>query len=314
MIAIYYGEEEYAIRKEVEKEAKKLVDISDSFSFIQMEYPKAQSYGILEEAQTISMFSDHKVIVVEQATFLSSDKSKDDGVEELIHFVSQKDPSVSYIFTVNSIDKRKKIVKELSKIANVKEFNKMDELGKNKYIANQLTKKDIQLSSNLIKMLENRLPSDMAIIQSELDKLALYGEGVDESVIDALIIRTEEDRIFDLMDAIIRKDKNTIITIYKDLKALRTEEIQLIALLSSQFRVLYQVKVCDSLGMYEAAIVSKLKAHPYQVKKSLMSSRSIATASLRSHLSSLATLDQNIKSGKVDKQVGFETYLLQSMQ
>ena len=61
-------------------------------------------------------------------------------------------------------------------------------------------------------------------------------------------------------------------------------------------------------GFSEKEIVSTLKEHPYRISLALRNDYSIEE--LKDNLEKLSKLDLDIVSGKVDKEFGFEMYLL----
>ena len=92
------------------------------------------------------------------------------------------------------------------------------------------------------------------------------------------------------------------------------DPIYLIATLASQFRFLFQVRTLMNEGMSKQGIQSRLQAHPYRVQMSMRQCQPYSSAFLLEQLRQLADLDQRIKSGRIDKKLGFELYLLQGSE
>ena len=63
--------------------------------------------------------------------------------------------------------------------------------------------------------------------------------------------------------------------------------------------------------MLKAEIADYLKAHPYRVQLALSSIHNLSIQYLIHILEKLATLDQNLKAGRIDKKLGFEMFLLE---
>ncbi len=84
----------------------------------------------------------------------------------------------------------------------------------------------------------------------------------------------------------------------------------MISVLASQFRFYNQVKTLLVSGLSEDQIKDQLKAHPYRVKLSVRAVSSITCDQLLRVLAMLADVDQKIKNGFIDKQLGFELFLV----
>ena len=77
---------------------------------------------VIEDASTISMFSNKKIIILEECNFLKANKSIDD-IELLEKYLNNynKDTYMIFISYTDKLDTRKKIYKGLSKIAKIRE-------------------------------------------------------------------------------------------------------------------------------------------------------------------------------------------------
>ena len=63
-------------------------------------------------------------------------------------------------------------------------------------------------------------------------------------------------------------------------------------------------------GKGKDAIKDELKAHPYRVQLAMKTAQRLGIGYLMHILEQLATLDQNLKAGRLDKKLGFEMFLL----
>ena len=149
------------------------------------------------------------------------------------------------------------------------------------------------------------------ILLSEINKMIIYKD-TDKEIFreDILNISSKgfNDNVFDLSDAIMKKDFKKIFSCYNDLMILKEEPIKIIALLASQFTLVYQSKLLSKEGFMSKDIASTLKVHPYRVKLALEAN--YPDFELKDILKKLHNLDYEIKTGKVDKIVGLENFLL----
>ena len=84
--------------------------------------------------------------------------------------------------------------------------------------------------------------------------------------IDKITIRSIEEEIFALTDAVILKNTSKALNLLEEFLKKDYEEIQIIMLLASQFRFLFQVKRLLNKGKSETEIAKILEVNPYRVK------------------------------------------------
>ena len=152
--------------------------------------------------------------------------------------------------------------------------------------------------------------TNVSTLEREITKLSLYGQHLDYESVDQLVSRPLEDNVFDLSNAILKKDKQKTMKLYDDLKKIKTEPIQLIALLAKQFRFLLQVKILKNEKYSNEQIANELNAHPYRVKIALDNCRQFSLKEIKTKLLKLADLDLSIKKGLKDRYIDFEIFLM----
>ena len=81
-------------------------------------------------------------------------------------------------------------------------------------------------------------------------------------------------------------------------------------MLANQFRIIYQAKELYKMGYTGDNIASQLGIHPYRIKLALASANKYSSEVLLQAIDQLAELDINIKSGKCDKNIALELFIL----
>ena len=128
--------------------------------------------------------------------------------------------------------------------------------------------------------------------------------------IDEMVIVNIDDEIFALTDAVINGDISNSMRLYNFFINHNYEQVQIIALLGSQFHFLFQVKRLYNQVKYKDDIAKILEVHPYRVKLALGKIYSYSEELLLSYISKLADMDKNIKLGKIDKGLALELFLI----
>ncbi|RHN02768.1 DNA polymerase III subunit delta [Dielma fastidiosa] len=309
---LIYSEDRGRIQKEIQKIVKDNMSNDVKPDTITYNMATTSLEEILADAQTIPFFTEHKIIVAQNCSFLSAANEGSQNTESLEAYLDHPMLTTTLILSGNfeKVDKRKKIVKTIQKTCRVISCSTLDEQGKRAQVIQTLKASQLKLSDEELNHLVSLLPCDSAIIENELAKLIAYPETLNMRVIDLLITRQIEDDVFALADAIMKGREKQVFKIWNDLNALNKEPIFMISVLASQFRFYYQVKTLLVSGLNENDITQELKAHPYRVKLSVKAVGAVSCDQLLKVLAMLADTDQKIKSGLLDKQLGFELFLI----
>ena len=309
---VLYGEEQYLLQESLTRIVKEHVPDANELNKIVYDADITDMETILEDATTIPFFSACKIILVYHANFLGTANEHAVDTAALERYLDQPMESTVMVLIgdFEKLDARKKIVKKVQKTCRVLQYRKLDEQGKYSYVQEKIKKRGLQVEPSAMQVLLNRLPLDIRTIQTELEKLELYGGMISADVVEKLVTRPLEEDVFQLVNAVVERDLKKSFHMWQDLCVLNKDAIYLIALLASQFRFLYEVKALMLQGKGKDAIKDELKAHPYRVQLTMKTAQRLSIGYLMEILEQLATLDQNLKAGRLDKKLGFEMFLL----
>ena len=264
---------------------------------------------LIEDLDTYNFLSNKKVIVGHNASFLSTDKVKqqvEHNFEKLEKYIENPNPDNVLVLVCDNLDKRKKLVTTLLKKAELtEEITNIHTLIKKRL-------EDYQMSSNTEKMLLEYCMNDYERVFHELDKLKLYkmeDKVITEKDIEAIVMKSMDDNIFHLVDSILTGNKKYAFLLYQDFLLHGEQVVNIIRILSNKIRLIYQVKVLLNDGNSDQTISKLLKVHEYPVKLARESSYRYTEKALLEKLERLASLDLEIKSGQTSGQVEFEVLL-----
>ena len=265
--------------------------------------------NIIEDANTISLFSNKKMIIVDNDLLFSPKKVID--TTNLEEYITNFNPDTILIFAIckDSIDSRKKLYKLIKEKGKIVELTKINNI--NDYLKNLF--KGYKISNNSINLLIKRVGSDIDILNQEANKIMLYKIDekiiLDQDIIDCTV-RKFDLNIFKFIDNIINKNKKDSIQTYKEMLKIGEEPIKIIVMLANQFRLMYQVKVLNRKGYNEDDIANILNSKKYPVHLAIQKSMKYSDSILLKYLNELADLDIKIKSGEIDKNLALELFLL----
>lgn len=304
---LLYGNDKGLIQLELDKLLKKL-KVDD---VIKYDMTSSNLLDVIEDASTVGLFSTKKIIILDDCFFLGANKSVD-NIEALEQYIEHYNPDNYCIFLayMEKIDTRKKISKLLSK-HKVIELKKMDEINLKKYVEKLLNEENYQIEN--IDYFLSKVGSNLSNIKNELDKLMMYrlnNKKILNKDIDKITIHSMEEEIFSLTDAIILKNTSKALDLLEEFLNNNYDEMQIIMLLASQFRFLFQVKRLLNKNKSDNEIAKILGVNPYRVKFTIKKLYAYSEKMLTDYIQKIAKMDHDIKLGLMNKNLALELFII----
>lgn len=316
---ICYGQEPFLMEQFVKFTvetciAPDLMDLALSRSDLR-ETPLA---SVIEDAETAPFLVERKVVIAENALFLTGlrDTSKvEHDLERFAEYLKAPVEHTTLIFLVHTdkLDARKKIVKTLKSMDVLIPFSPMQPTELVQWIIKNARKKGVTIQEAAAERILFNTGANLQQISSELEKCCLYaGEGGEIHIfdVDQLVPKTVEQNVFLLIEHVVHRRHEEALALLYDLLQQREEPIKIIALIVRQFRMVMQAKMLGGQGFTQQQMASRLGVHPYAAKLAYEQSRHYKEAELGKILNEVAELDYQIKTGQVDKVMGLELLLL----
>lgn len=310
MVYLLYGTVDYLINKTIDK----IINDNkiDTFNVNKYDLTNTLLSQIINDASSMSLFGDKKLIIVNSAYIFTSSTKKylEQDLKSLENYLNNININTILIFVVNDakLDERKKITKLIDKNGEIVECNNIDNITMIKDLLS-----DYQMSDSDIKYLLERVGDNSTLLNTEIEKIKIYKDtdkNITKEDIDLLTTKSLEVNNFKLIDAIINGDKLTALNLYQERIKLNEEPIAIIVTLANQIRIMYQVKQLYLDGYTENNIASILKIHPYRVKLANQNAKKYDADTLLTYLKKLADLDIDIKTGQIDKTLGLELLII----
>lgn len=307
-VYLIYGNDYSIIKREIDNIKK---DVSDVVKY-DLSVDKIDE--LLDDASCISILDDKKVLIGENALFLTTNTNNvNHDLDYLSNYLNDTSHDNIVILTVitDKLDERKKIVKLIKQTSRVINKSMIDDKNLPNFIIDEFKLKGYTIDFKTANYFVDYIGKNVDVLISEIEKMIIYKEDdklITIKDINDISCKGFKDNVFDLTDGIMKRDFRKVFECYKDLIILGEEPNKIISLLASQFLLTYQVKLLNSDGKSSKEIADVLKVHPYRVKLALETDYLIYE--LESVLKKLHELDYNIKSGKIDKKVGLENFLL----
>ena len=313
MIYLVYGEQELLVNKMIDKIAKDTLKDIDEFNYIVLDAYKNDASYVINELESFCFSSDKKVVSLTNSYFLTNNNTQGPYESEHIEkYLENETQDTTFIISVSAtkLDEKRTLVKSLRKVAKVVEVDGVNKKDLPKIVKQMFTKRNVEITDDALHELLSRVDIDMYQISNEVDKLSTYSNKIYLHDVEALTPKKMDDNIFDMIDAMFKKNSNKAFRIYNDLKSLGNEPVSLVSIIATQVRFLYQILVLSNKGYNESNIANELSAHPFRVRMGMEKVRHYSEYELEELLDELSKLDIQIKTGDIDRFVGLELFIL----
>ncbi|WP_129044858.1 DNA polymerase III subunit delta [Companilactobacillus metriopterae] len=314
------GDEE-AFIQELQNKFKSLFDPQElEMNFSSFDLENESIEDLLNEAMSAPFFGERRLIFALHPYFVSTQQPKgsiDQNTDSLVSYIDNPSPTTSLVIFADypKLDSRKKIVKKLKKLSVEVDASKLDSKYLFKQINETLNDDGYSIDNGALQLLLNKTDNNYSNTINQLDKLKLYAidtKKITEESVKLLVPNNLEENVFDLSNAILKKDVLRADDLLQQFLLQKIDPIFLIAILIGQIRSLLQVKILSERGLTEGTIQKELKLNPYRLKMILQQNREISMERLNKMYSELVDADFQIMTGQNDKEVLLDLFILKN--
>ncbi|GCE48533.1 DNA polymerase III delta subunit [Thermosporothrix hazakensis] len=171
----------------------------------------------------------------------------------------------------------------------------------------------VSITPDAVSLLANFIGNQLRLLANEIDKLATYvGDNgtITVSEIEKLSAQVQEAKVFDLTDALARRNRKQALNILHDLLSDGEPPIKLISLIISQVRSLLLVKELAHKGMRDGQIASTLGMAPFIAKKTLGQVNNFTPQQLENTYRKLLETDAALKRSRLTPEMALDMLIL----
>ncbi|MCR5564976.1 MAG: DNA polymerase III subunit delta [Gammaproteobacteria bacterium] len=278
----------------------------------------------LADAQSIPFLSDKRIVVFKNCAFFSTDKG-DEAKRQEKEF--DMDSFKSYLenypeFTVSifmspyeTIDSKKvivKLVKDLEGVIEECPIYTKEEI--TRWIDMAIKNSGHTYTIDARNEILARLDQDPNNFKNEMEKLFLYlkpGEKITKEIVELMIIKNPEDKLYELSNAILNKDKSKAISIYYDLLQ-KNDSLTILRSIENKFQEILYSKELIKSGISQEEFASTLHITKGKAYFMMKNAKETSYETLNLWFDRMIKLDYEIKLGKVDQNAGVELLILKS--
>ena len=315
-VYLFYGTDTFIIKSKINKIIEKYE--VDDFNVSNYDMEEQNLEEAMNDASTIPFMSEMKIIIVKNAYFVSAEKPKKDlkhKVDTLKRYLDVPNEETILIISApySKLDERKAITKLLKEKAEVSQCNPLKEQDTSNWIRRQLGKQSLNIDNDALKEFLNRVENNSEVLVNETQKLLNYCEGmtnINLSIIEKVITKNVEDNVYEITNKILEKNQEKALEIYNDLVMHNEDPLRILGILVNKYREILHVKLLVKQGKDKADVARYYNASSGRAYYMMKYDSSVNLSTEERHLWKLEEIDYQIKSGKIDKRVGLELFIL----
>ena len=155
-------------------------------------------------------------------------------------------------------------------------------------------------------------PPDLAVIDSELGKLAAYkssGEKLTPDAITSLLAGGREDEIFRLTDNLLPRPTSHALEIARNLTRNGMQPTSVAYRMARHYALVLQVKAKQERGESLQQVQQEMAEHGFVIQKAYDAAQNADAKKLEAALSQIRDYEFEVKSGQVDADLGLDVLL-----
>lgn len=306
-VYLLYGDEDYLKLQYKNKLLRALVTEGDTMNFSRFEGKEAQVPALIDLAETMPFFAEHRVILVEDSGFFKN------AAPQLAEYLPDMPETTCMIFIEKEVDKRSKTYKSLKDIGRMVEFKTPDEKMLTRWVLTVLQKNGKKLTQPTMQLFLEKAGNSMGNIDRELEKLICYvgdREIIQMDDVEEICTGQTENRIFDMIHMMAEKRQKEALELYYDLLALKEPPMRILFLLVRQFNILLQVKTMVAAGMEQNQIADRAGLRSFTIRRYRSEAGHFSVQKLKEALRDCAWAEEDVKTGRLDDRLSVELILV----
>ena len=312
-IYLFFGEEDFLKSYYFGMLKKNLIDEDFAdFNYVVFEGAKQDFDEITLALETPPMMAQRKVVVIKYSGMFSK------ATEQVREYWSEKlaniNDDVILIFYEEEVDKRGVLYKAVEKYGVLVECVYLEGVELINWVGRGCREAGKAIGKAEVEYLIRSCDGGMNNIKRELEKLFAYCQDkITCADIDKIVTKMPQSRVFDMVNALMKKDAKTVFARLDELKVLKESAFMVLAMLFTNFERIFHTKLLLERGQAPNTIAAAIKVSPYFVRDYMSAANGFDKRFLREILKEIARIDYSIKQGRIDEWIGVENFLAKCM-
>jgi DNA polymerase-3 subunit delta len=303
-IYFFYGEENFLQENLLDLLLERTVDsATKDFNFDMFYGSEVTDEKILQSALSFPMMSDIRTVVVKEFDKVSfSEKNK----EAFIKYLNNPQTSTCLILLSQKTDFKQKLYSELKNKAFCIECKPLYENEIPEWINMWVKRKDFEISQEAVNLLQSYVGNSLRELSGEIDKLTLFlkdRKSISVSDIEKMVGASRTYNIFELNNAIGRKDLKTALTMSQAMVESGESPIGMIVMMTRHFISLSKLKELIAEGIPKTELAKKANLNPYFLNRYIEQLKNFSKDKIENCFEYLLNADVELKSTSRDPKL-----------
>ena len=318
-IYLFYGKEYYLIENAIKEIKSTLNDGMVDFNLDIIDGKETTLDQIISTIETLPFMDDKKVVILKDFELLKGKKKNftDDDENYFTEYIENMPETTILVLVVyGDVDKRKSLVKKISKNGVVFNCDKLSDMDLFKWVKKKFELNNVVIdNAQVMYFIEQEGYRDknsektLSDLENEINKISSFvgkENKVTNDIIDQLSQKKVENDIFKLIDYIGQKNSSDAMKILSDMIYEGESVFGIFSMIARQFKVIIQVRQLQLQGHSSKSIADRLKLHPFVVGKALKQTKNFSDEIIIDILNSILESDFKIKNGLVRDTLAIE--------
>lgn len=247
---------------------------------------------IISACNSYSLFGDGPFVLVRNLdAWNASQKAK------IVDYLENPSPEADLLMLGEKLGAREKLLAAVKKMGEVHDFKQPTGKALAKWAVGHAKKQGLELPEDVAGELVTRCSDDKVRVMGEIEKLALYAEGIATlEDVEALVPPDLQSNIFRFVDALSAGERGKALELLEALLSTNEPPLRILYMIRRQFRLLARARSLFKGGASRSEVASTLKVPPFVAKK-LEEQSSMSEEGLENALALVLDLERGLKGG-----------------
>ncbi len=309
MLFFYYGEDSFRARQKIQAIIQKFKEKIDpaGHNIQELDGETLQADDFFQAISVMGFLADKKLIVIKN---IFDNPRLKDWQDALLNFLKKQkdttDENYLIFWQTGLPDGRSKLYKHLNQIKFTEEFKALSPSQLVTWIKKQVAGFGKNISDGAVTLLISYVGNNLWQLNQEINKLVNFADkNIVETDVKTLVQAKIDENIFNLVDALGRKDKALALKLIEDQLDSGVNHQYILAMINRQFRLLIKAKSLGTAASYPQALMPVLKIPKMVADKILTQSKLYTMADLKKIYAELLELDTKFKSSSQSEKILF---------
>ena len=290
--------------------------LPNDYDIVNYDLAEDNFYSLIDEFNTISLFDNPKFVVLKSCEkLIAMDKKcgvNADSLKELFKSMNNNESQNVLIFVfLDNADYKNDVFETLKRYSTFIDI-KFKNVKKDEFLLKYLAENNFQIKDDAKDLLLS-YNQDLLALRTSLDILVCYkaeDKIISTEDVKKMVIPPLDDNIYELIVYVISDNKPRIFACLKDIKVHNLDSSGIIGMLINKFQEMHNVSILLKAKLSSDDIANIFNVKPGRAYYMVKNAKSTPLEVIDANLKRLNNLEYDIRSGKIDPNLGLELYLL----